>query len=85
MGIGGNQWKEETITLTDAIMNQGGALQSDFLLVNTDGIDDIFNGVSMDVIAQSVESCYVGSDAAASSTSCSVGSNSYCKVSHEIF
>jgi len=85
MGIGGNQWKEETITLTDAIMNQGGALQSDFLLVNTDGVDDIFNGVVLDVIAQSVESCYVGSDATASSTSCSVGSNSYCKVSHEMF
>ena len=50
-GIGGNQWKVETITIMDAIMNQGGALQSDFLLVNTDEIDDIFNGVEMDVIA----------------------------------
>ena len=48
MGIGGNQWKEETMTIRDALMNQGGALQSDFLLVNTDGIDDIFNGVEMD-------------------------------------
>jgi hypothetical protein len=51
MGFGGNQWKVEKITITDAIMNQRGAQQSDFLLVNTDEIDDIFNGVEMDVIA----------------------------------
>lgn len=49
-GAGGNQWKVETITVTDAIMNQGGNLGSDFLLVNTDAIDDVFSSVEMDVI-----------------------------------
>ena len=48
-GIGTNQWRTETITISDAIMNQGGTLQSDFMLVNTDAIDDIFNGIEMNI------------------------------------
>ncbi|WP_396180957.1 glycine-rich domain-containing protein, partial [Flavobacterium sp.] len=49
-GTGTNQWRTETITLSDAIMNQGGSLQSDFMLVNTDTTDDIFNGIEMNII-----------------------------------
>ena len=49
-GTGTNEWKTEIITISDAIMNQGGTLQSDFMLVNTDVIDDIFNGIEMNIL-----------------------------------
>ena len=49
-GTGTNEWRTETITLSDAIINQGGTLQSDFMLVNTDAIDDIFNGIEMNIL-----------------------------------
>jgi hypothetical protein len=56
-GTGGDTWKTETFTLSDAIINQGGERGSDFMLVNTDGdnqtgkqFDDIFNGIEMNII-----------------------------------
>jgi hypothetical protein len=49
-GSGTNEWKTETITISDAIINQGGTLQSDFMLVNTDSLDDIFNGIEMNIV-----------------------------------
>ncbi len=56
-GTGGDIWKTETFTLSDAIINQGGERGSDFMLVNTDGnnqtgkqFDDIFNGIEMNII-----------------------------------
>ena len=49
-GTNVNQWKTETITISDAIINQGGTLQSDFMLVNMDTTDDIFNGIEMNIL-----------------------------------
>lgn len=49
-GTGTNVWKTETFTLTNAIMNQGGTNGSDFMLVNTDTTDDIFNGIEMNIL-----------------------------------
>jgi hypothetical protein len=49
-GTGTNEWKTETITISDAVMNQGGVNGSDFMLVNTDTTDDIFNGIEMNII-----------------------------------
>ena len=48
-GIGDNQWKKETITITDAAVDRSGKFGSDFCLVNTDKIDDIFNGIEVDI------------------------------------
>ena len=33
--------------ITDAVINQSGEKGSDFTLVNTDSIDDIFNGIEV--------------------------------------
>ena len=54
-GTGTNEWKTETFNISDAIMNQGGTLQSDFMLVNTDVIDDIFNGIEMNIIGDVIQ------------------------------
>ena len=48
-GIGDNNWKEETFTITDAIMDGTGVNSSDFTLVNTDTVDDIFNGIEVGI------------------------------------
>jgi len=48
-GKGDNQWKKETITLTDAVIDRSGKMGSDFCLVNTDKVDDIFNGIEVDI------------------------------------
>ncbi|WP_191963360.1 T9SS type A sorting domain-containing protein [Flavobacterium luteum] len=48
-GIGDNNWKEETFTITDAIVDQSGDYGSDFTLVNTDTVDDIFNGIEVGI------------------------------------
>ena len=48
-GIGDNTWKEVTFTLTDAIVDRSGVNGSDFTLVNTDTIDDIFNGIEVGI------------------------------------
>ena len=42
-GKGDKQWHHETVTVTDAVLRQGGAKGSDFALVNTDAADDIFS------------------------------------------
>jgi hypothetical protein len=49
-GIGDNKWKTETITIKSPIVNRGGKFGSDFMLVNTDKKDDIFNGIEVDII-----------------------------------
>ena len=49
-GTGTNQWRTETFNISDAVINQVGTLQSDFMLVNTDTTDDIFNGIEMNIL-----------------------------------
>ena len=46
-GLGDNIWKEVNFTVTDLIVDQSGEKGSDFTLVNTDSIDDIFNGIEI--------------------------------------
>jgi hypothetical protein len=48
-GTGDNQWKTINVTLQNPIINQNGVLGSDFMLVNTDSIDDIFHGIEVDI------------------------------------
>jgi hypothetical protein len=48
-GIGNKQWKTVTTTITDMDVSKLGTLGSDFMLVNTDIIDDIFNGIEVDI------------------------------------
>ena len=48
-GIGDNQWKTETVTINDAIVDRSGKYGSDFTLQNTDKVDDIFNGIEVDI------------------------------------
>jgi hypothetical protein len=48
-GIGDNQWKTINVVLHNPLINQNGILGSDFMLVNTDGIDDIFHGIEVDI------------------------------------
>jgi hypothetical protein len=48
-GKGDNKWKSVTVDVADMILNRSGELKSDFLLVNTDKIDDIFNGIEVDI------------------------------------
>jgi hypothetical protein len=52
-GVGDNQWKTVYVTLHNPIINQSGTLGSDFMLVNTDAIDDIFHGIEVDITRQS--------------------------------
>jgi hypothetical protein len=48
-GIGDNQWKTSNLTIYNPLINQNGILGSDFMLVNTDNIDDIFHGIEVDI------------------------------------
>jgi hypothetical protein len=48
-GIGDNQWKTTNVTVHNPIIKQNGVLGSDFMLVNTDNIDDIFHGIEVDI------------------------------------
>jgi hypothetical protein len=48
-GTGSNTWKEVNFTLTDAVIDRSGANGSDFTLVNTDAVDDIFNGIEVGI------------------------------------
>ena len=48
-GIGDNQWKTTNVTIQNPIITQNGVLGSDFMLVNTDSIDDIFHGIEIDI------------------------------------
>jgi hypothetical protein len=54
-GNGTNQWKTEIFNIIDGIMNQGGVNGSDFMLVNTDAVDDIFNGIEMNIIGVGIQ------------------------------
>jgi hypothetical protein len=48
-GIGDNQWKTTNVSIYNPLINQNGILGSDFMLVNTDNIDDIFHGIEVDI------------------------------------
>jgi hypothetical protein len=48
-GIGDNKWKTQTVTINDAVIDRSGKFGSDFMLVNTDKKDDIFNGIEVDI------------------------------------
>lgn len=48
-GKGDNQWKIVVIDVTDMELNHRGEYGSDFVLVNTDKTDDIFNGIEVDI------------------------------------
>lgn len=48
-GKGDNQWKTAVIDVTDMELNHKGEFGSDFILVNTDKVDDIFNGIEVDI------------------------------------
>ena len=49
-GKGDNQWKSVTVEVADMQLNHSGEFGSDFVLVNTDSIDDIFNGIEVDIL-----------------------------------
>ena len=49
-GTGTNQWRTEVFNVLDGVMDQGGVNGSDFMLVNTDTVNDIFNGIEMNII-----------------------------------
>jgi len=49
LGIGDNQWKTQIVTIKDAVIDRSGKFGSDFMLVNTDKKDDIFNGIEVDI------------------------------------
>lgn len=42
-GQGTNQWRTETVQLTDAVLDHGGDRGSDFALINTDDKDELFS------------------------------------------
>lgn len=48
-GKGDNQWKSITVEVADMQLNHSGEFGSDFVLVNTDSIDDIFNGIEVNI------------------------------------
>ena len=50
IGVGDNKWKTVTATIgNDIDVTHSGTFNSDFMLVNTDIIDDIFNGIEVDI------------------------------------
>ncbi|KAB1155472.1 T9SS C-terminal target domain-containing protein [Flavobacterium luteum] len=48
-GKGDNKWKTQIVDVADMSLDHSGPLQSDFVLVNTDKTDDIFNGIEVDI------------------------------------
>jgi hypothetical protein len=48
-GIGDNQWKTVTFTISDAVLDKSGRFGSDCMLVNTDNTDDIFNSIEVGI------------------------------------
>ena len=48
-GKGDNQWKTVTVDVSDMQLNHSGKMESDFVLVNTDSTDDIFNGIEVNI------------------------------------
>lgn len=49
-GNGDNKWKSVTVNVPDMLLQHKGDFQSDFVLVNTDKTDDIFNGIEVQII-----------------------------------
>ena len=49
-GTGTNEWRTEVFNISGAIMDKSGVNGSDFMLVNKDSNDDIFNGIEMNII-----------------------------------
>ena len=47
-GIGDNNWKTVSFTVSDAILDKSCSFGSDCMLVNTDNTDDIFNSIEVD-------------------------------------
>jgi uncharacterized membrane protein len=54
VGIGDNQWKTTNVIMHNPIITQNGVLGCDFMLVNTDSIDDIFHGIEVDITRASI-------------------------------
>ena len=53
IGKGDRKWKTDTISVSDIdVTHTMDKLRSDFTLVNTDNIDDIFNGIEVDITRQ---------------------------------
>ena len=48
-GKGDNQWKSVTVGVADMGLNHNGKFGSDFMLVNSDNVDDIFNGIEVEI------------------------------------
>ncbi len=59
-GTGDKQWHSKAITLTDAVLKQGGTKGSDFALVNTDDKDDIFSIIEVHRGVSEGELMYTG-------------------------
>lgn len=53
-GNGTNQWKIDEFVISDAIFDQTGENGSDFMLVNTDDSDDVFNSIEMGIMSDVV-------------------------------
>ena len=49
-GLGDNKWKSVKVDITDMLLGHKGKFQSDFVLVNTDKLDDIFNGIEVEIL-----------------------------------
>ena len=49
IGIGDNNWKTVTFTISDAVLDKSGRFGSDCMLVNTDNTDDIFNSIEVGI------------------------------------
>ena len=45
---GSDTWKTKTVVLSDAVMDGNGPGGSDFALVNTDNLDDIFHMIEIE-------------------------------------
>jgi len=49
-GLGDNKWKTVKVDVIDMLLGHQGKFQSDFILVNTDKVDDIFNGIEVEIL-----------------------------------
>ncbi len=54
-GKGDNQWKSVTVNVADMVLNHSGKFDSDFMLVNSDNVDDIFNGIEVDITRKRIK------------------------------
>lgn len=49
-GSGDNKWKTVQVSISDAVVSGKGKFGSDFTLSNTDKLDDVFNGIEVEII-----------------------------------